>query len=68
MISVIQGEGKALTADGEIVIRAGMSLFARARELHGFKNTGTIPMITLGSQSPADLGLYRKGGFGFEKL
>ena len=65
VISVIQGEGKALTADGEVDIKAGMALFARATELHGFKNTGSVPMITLGSQSPADLDLYRKGGFGF---
>lgn len=67
VISVIGGKGKALTAEGEIDIEEGMSLFARARELHGFKNTGDVPMITIGSQSPADLGLYERGGFGFGK-
>lgn len=67
VISVIRGKGKALTAEGEIDIEEGMSLFARARELHGFKNTGDVPMITIGSQSPADLGLYERGGFGFGK-
>jgi len=65
VISVIQGKGKALLEDGEADIEAGMSLFARVGELHGFKNTGDEPMITLGSQSPADLDLYKKGGFGF---
>lgn len=68
IISIIQGKGKALTEEGEIDIEAGMSLYARARELHGFKNTGDVPMICVGSQTPADLNLYKKGGFGFGKL
>ncbi len=67
VISIIQGEGVALTAEGEFKIKAGMSLFARAKELHGFKNTGNTTMITIGSQSPADLGLYSMGGFSFDK-
>jgi quercetin dioxygenase-like cupin family protein len=68
VISVIKGKGKLLTADGEVDIEAGQSVFANAGELHGFKNTGDEPMITIGSQSPADLELYRRGGFGFGKL
>ena len=66
IISVVQGSGKVLTADGEKDIEAGMSLYARSGELHGFKNTGKVPMLTIGSQSPADLKLYQIGGFNFE--
>jgi len=68
VISVIKGKGKALTAEGEIDVEEGQSVFARVRELHGFKNTGSEPLITLGSQAPADLNLYLRGGFGFGKL
>jgi mannose-6-phosphate isomerase-like protein (cupin superfamily) len=67
VISVIKGNGKALTSEGEMDIEAGQSLFARVGELHGFKNTGKEDMITLGSQSPADLNLYEKGGWHFKK-
>ncbi len=67
IISVIEGKGKALTAEGELDIEAGMSLYAGPKELHGFKNTGEFPMITIGSQTPADLELYQRAGFGFGK-
>ncbi len=68
VISIVQGKGKALTAEGELDIEAGMSLYARVGELHGFRNTGDIPMISIGSQSPADLNLYKLGGFGFVRI
>lgn len=68
VISVIEGKGKVLTANGEIDIEEGQSLFARVGEIHGFKNTGNVPLITIGSQAPADLNLYRMGGFGFGKV
>ena len=67
VISVIKGKGKVLTEEGEIDIEEGQSVLARVGEVHGFKNTGSEPMITLGSQAPADLNLYRRGGFSFGK-
>ena len=67
VISVIKGKGKVLTAEGEIDIGEGQSVLARVGEVHGFKNTSSEPMITLGSQAPADLNLYRSGGFAFGK-
>lgn len=68
VISVIKGRGKVLTANGEIDVEEGQSVFARPKEIHGFKNTGNEPLITLGSQAPADLNLYRMGRFGFGKM
>lgn len=65
IVSVIQGRGKVLTADGELDIEAGQSVWIPAGELHGFKNTGDVPMISLGSQAPPDLEIYKRGGFDF---
>ena len=44
-----------------------MSLRAKVREFHGFKNTGKEPMVLIGSQTPADLNIYKKGGYIFIK-
>jgi len=61
VISVIQGQGKLLLSDNkEVEIKAGQSVYVLPGELHGFKNTGDEAMVTLGSQSPADLDLYRR--------
>jgi len=44
-----------------------MSLRARVREFRGFKNAGKEPMVLIGSQAPADLNIYKKGGYKFIK-
>jgi len=67
IITVIKGEGKVLTDKEELDIEEGMSLRAKAREFHGFKNTGEEPMVLIGSQAPADLNIYKKGGYTFIK-
>ncbi|HKL75411.1 MAG TPA: cupin domain-containing protein [Halanaerobiales bacterium] len=68
VISIVKGEGEVLT-DGEEnpPIKEGESVFARAGEAHGIKNTGDEEMITLGSQTPGDLELYGMKGYTFGK-
>lgn len=65
IISIIEGKGVVLTSNSEVPVMKGQSVYVPKGELHGFKNTGVGDLITLGSQSPPDLELYKKGRSNF---
>jgi mannose-6-phosphate isomerase-like protein (cupin superfamily) len=58
LVSVISGRGEVLTDDGVLPIRTGQSFYAPEGAMHGTRNTGDAPFVTLGTQTPPDPTIY----------
>ena len=43
-IFVLEGEGVAQGADGEVAMRPGVALYIPPNEVHGYRNTGAGPL------------------------